>query len=79
MYEYKTSGTCATKIRFDIQDGKIRDLSFENGCGGNLKAISILAEGMDTEELTRKLKGITCGRKNTSCADQLAKAVEQFA
>jgi uncharacterized protein (TIGR03905 family) len=77
MYEYKTSDTCSTKIHFDIRDGKIYSLAFDDGCDGNLKAISVLAEGMDAEELVRKLRGLCCGRRKTSCADQLARAVEQ--
>ncbi|MDR2760051.1 MAG: TIGR03905 family TSCPD domain-containing protein [Spirochaetaceae bacterium] len=77
MFEYKTHGTCSTKIRFDIQDGKIHSLSFENGCEGNLKTIGILVEGMETGALVKRLKGIRCGRRGTSCADQLAQAVAQ--
>ncbi|MDR1215250.1 MAG: TIGR03905 family TSCPD domain-containing protein [Treponema sp.] len=76
MFEYKTQGVCASKIRFDLEDNKIHNVSFEKGCNGNLKAISTLVEGMETEELLNKLKGIRCGYKNTSCADQLARAVE---
>jgi len=76
MYEYATRGTCSTRIRFDIRDGKARDVAFENGCNGNLKALGILTEGMDARELVARLKGIRCGSKDTSCADQLARAVE---
>jgi uncharacterized protein (TIGR03905 family) len=79
MFEYKTHGTCSTKIRFDIQDGKIRSLSFEDGCNGNLKALSVLVEGMETGALIKRLKGIRCGSRETSCADQLARAVAQAA
>jgi uncharacterized protein (TIGR03905 family) len=75
MYEYKTSGTCSTKIHFDIRDGKVCSVSFDEGCNGNLKALSILAEGMEAGELIQKLKGITCGKRKTSCADQLAMAI----
>ena len=78
MYEYKTKGTCSTKIRFDIRENKVRDLSFENGCDGNLKALSILAEGMERDELIAKLKGIRCGTRGTSCADQAAQALELY-
>ena len=77
MPEYKTKGTCSTKIHFDITDGKVHNISFEDGCDGNLKALSILAEGMDAKELVAKLKGIRCGRRKTSCSDQLAQAVEK--
>jgi uncharacterized protein (TIGR03905 family) len=77
MYEYKTKGTCSTKIHFDITDKKVHGVSFENGCNGNLKSIATLVEGMEAEELIKKLKGIRCGARGTSCGDQLARAVEQ--
>ena len=75
-YEYKTRGTCSTKIDFEIEDGKLRNVVFTNGCNGNLKAISKLVEGMDAERVIELLDGNTCGMKNTSCADQLSKAVK---
>jgi uncharacterized protein (TIGR03905 family) len=78
MYEYATNKTCSTKIRFDIIDRKLHSVSFEDGCEGNLKAISVLVEGMEAAEAVKKLKGILClsSNKGTSCADQLAKAIE---
>jgi len=75
MIEYKTKGTCSKKIQFDLQKGKVYSVSFEDGCDGNLKALGILTEGMETSELVNKLKGLQCGKKKTSCADQLAAAV----
>jgi uncharacterized protein (TIGR03905 family) len=77
MREFKTDGTCSTKIHFEIEEGKVRSLSFDGGCDGNLKAISALAEGMEAGELVQKLKGLRCGRRKTSCADQLARALEE--
>ncbi|MBO7582632.1 MAG: TIGR03905 family TSCPD domain-containing protein [Treponema sp.] len=75
---YKTKGTCSRSISFTKNDdGTITNISFEGGCDGNLKAISKLCEGMKAEEIVAKLKGNICGYKSTSCADQLAKAVEQ--
>ena len=76
-YSYETNGTCSSRIDFEITDGKIHRLSFEDGCNGNLKALGILAEGMDAAELARKLKGLQCGNRGTSCADQLARAIEK--
>jgi uncharacterized protein (TIGR03905 family) len=76
---YKTTGTCSTEINFELRDGKVHSVSFKDGCDGNLKALGILVEGMDAAELAGKLKGLRCGRKKTSCADQLAAAVEQAA
>ena len=75
---YKTQGTCARSITFDKdENGKITNISFEGGCNGNLKAISKLCDGMKAEEIVAKLKGNLCGMKSTSCADQLARAVEE--
>ena len=75
MIEYKTKGTCSKTIRFELLNGKVYSASFEGGCNGNLKALGILVEGMDAAELVAKLKGLRCGIKGTSCADQLATAV----
>lgn len=73
---YKTQGVCARTITFDkSEDGVITNISFEGGCNGNLKAVSKLCDGMKAEEISAKLSGNICGMKNTSCADQLAKAV----
>jgi len=74
---YKTSGTCSKEINFELRDGKVYSVSFKDGCDGNLKSLGILVEGMDAEELVKKLKGVHCGRKQTSCGDQLAVAVAQ--
>ena len=73
----KTSQVCSTKIDFDLVDGKIYNVVFTGGCNGNLKAIGKLVEGMECTQLIRTLKGNTCGSSSTSCADQLAKAVEK--
>lgn len=74
-YEYKTTDTCSQRISFDIEGNVISNIEFYGGCNGNLKAVSKLVEGMTVEEIESKLRGITCGRRPTSCADQLAKAV----
>ncbi|MCL1958909.1 MAG: TIGR03905 family TSCPD domain-containing protein [Spirochaetes bacterium] len=76
MYEYYTKGTCSKKIRFEIENGKLHSVSFEDGCNGNLKALGILVEGMDARETAQKLKGLCCGKRGTSCGDQLARAIE---
>lgn len=74
---YKTSGTCSTQIDFDIEDGKIHNVVFTGGCNGNLKGIAALVEGQKVEDVIDKIKGIKCGFKQTSCPDQLAKALEE--
>ena len=77
MTTYNTHGTCASKIDFDLNDGIVRNVKFIGGCQGNLQAISTLLEGMPAEEVVKKLKGITCGDKPTSCTDQLAMALQE--
>ena len=76
-YEYKPQGVCSRKISFDIEDGKIRNLSFEGGCHGNLQGIGRLVEGMDASECISRVSGIRCGFKSTSCPDQLSKALRE--
>ena len=76
-YNYKTQGVCSQQITFDIENGILSGIEFLGGCSGNLKAISILLEGTSAQEAVNKLKGNTCGFKNTSCADQLARAIEK--
>lgn len=76
-YEYKTENTCAQLISFDINGNVISNIEFYGGCNGNLKAISKLLEGSAVEEIESTLLGNTCGRRPTSCTDQLAKAVRR--
>lgn len=75
-YTYNTAGVCSKAIRFSIEDGKIHDIQFLGGCPGNLAAISKLLEGADAKYVVDTLKGNDCGGRGTSCADQLAIAVE---
>lgn len=79
QYRYKTKGTCSTEIRFDINDNIITNVSFKNGCDGNLKMISKLVDGMSVDEIESRCLGNLCGTRGTSCADQLAKAVRAAA
>lgn len=76
-YKYRTRGTCASEITFDLEDGIVTNVSFRGGCNGNLKAISKLIEGKDAAEVADILEGNTCGFKNTSCADQLSIALRK--
>lgn len=76
-YNYTTKDTCSTNIKFDIEGNVIRNIVFTGGCNGNLKTIPILVDGWTVEEIEEKCKGITCGRRPTSCADQLAHAVRE--
>lgn len=74
-YDYKTHDTCSQLISLDIDGDKVYNVSFTGGCNGNLKAIPILVEGMTVDQIEEKLSGVLCGRRPTSCADQLTKAV----
>ncbi|MCY6960383.1 TIGR03905 family TSCPD domain-containing protein [Clostridium brassicae] len=76
MHIYKPTGVCSREISFDLENGKIKNVSFVGGCSGNLQGISSLVENMDINEVIKKLKGIKCGNKSTSCPDQLSKAIE---
>ena len=77
QYEYKTKGTCSQHILFEIEEGKLKNVQFLGGCNGNLKGIGALVEGMDVDEVIRRLEGTCCGMKPTSCPDQLAQALKQ--
>ena len=74
-YDYKTENTCSQIISLDLDGNIVHNVRFLGGCDGNLKAIPRLIEGMTVEEVEDKLTGVLCGRRPTSCADQLAKAV----
>ena len=76
-YTYRTKMVCASEIRFNIEGDVITDISFLGGCNGNLKALSKVLDGWTVEQIAEKCKGITCGRRPTSCADQLANAVKE--
>ena len=74
--KYRTKGTCSREIEFDIRDGRVRDVQFVGGCNGNLQGISKLVTGRRAEDVIESLEGIRCGFRNTSCPDQLAKALK---
>lgn len=74
---YKTFGTCSREINFDVVDNKITNLSFLGGCNGNLQGIGRLVEGMEVDEVIKRVEGIHCGMKPTSCPDQLATALKE--
>ena len=76
-YNYSTEMVCAQVISFDINDDVVTNISFMGGCNGNLKAISKLVDGWTVDKIESYLLGNLCGRRPTSCADQLARAVRQ--
>ena len=76
-YSFLTTGTCSREITFGIEDGKVYNVAFDKGCPGNLLAIGKLVEGKDAAEIAALLKGNPCGKRGTSCADQLSIALEK--
>lgn len=79
QFDYTTQGTCSRSIHIELNDDNtINNVSFIGGCNGNLKGIGKLIEGMPAKEVAEKLRGVTCGFKNTSCPDQLAQALESM-
>lgn len=75
---YKTRGVCSRAIDVEVENGTVISVKFEGGCAGNTQGVASLVEGMDVETAIRKLEGIRCGFKNTSCPDQLAKALREL-
>ena len=76
-YNYSTQNTCSTNIKLEVEGNVVRNIVFTGGCNGNLKAIPVLVDGWTVEQIEEKCKGIACGRRPTSCADQLALAVRE--
>ena len=78
MKRYRTRGTCAREIQFDVtEDGRVTGVRFAGGCPGNAQGVARLVEGMRAEEVIARLRGIDCAGRGTSCPDQLARALEQ--
>ena len=75
-HRFTPRGVCANKIEFDLTNGNIHNLVFTAGCNGNLKAIAALVESMEANRVVTLLSGNTCCMNSTSCADQLARAIE---
>lgn len=74
--EYTTKGTCSRKIFVDVEDGVVVDCRFEGGCSGNTQGVAALVIGMKVDEAIKRMRGIKCGPRPTSCPDQLARALE---
>ncbi len=72
---YQTKGTCTHTIDLEIEDGVIKHVVFHGGCPGNTSGIQQLVTGMDAAEVYKRLRGVRCGQKDTSCPDQLARAI----
>ncbi len=77
-FTYKTKGVCSSSIELEIDDGIVKSVKFTGGCNGNLQGIGSLVEGMEVDDVIKKLSGIKCGFKGTSCPDQLAEALREY-
>lgn len=75
MITYKTQGTCSVMINVELDGDTIKSVEFVGGCPGNVVGLAKLVEGRKAEEIISRVEGVTCGRKPTSCPDQLAKAL----
>ena len=76
-FNYRPKGVCAQQIIIELNDNVIENLRVLGGCAGNLQGISALVRGMKAQDAIERLRGIRCGFKNTSCPDQIAKALEE--
>ena len=76
--EYNTKGTCARAVIVDVEDGVITSCKFVGGCHGNTQGVAALVIGMTAEDAIKRLSGIRCGMRNTSCPDQLARALKEM-
>ncbi len=77
MFEYKTKGTCSTQIDLEIEDGVITHCKFHNGCRGNTQGLARMVIGRKADDVKEILRGVPC-RGDTSCPDQLSKAIEAY-
>lgn len=75
-YTYEPSGVCSVQIDFEVEDGIVKNVRFTRGCNGNTQGIGALVEGMQVDEVIKRLKGTDCNGRGTSCPDQLARALE---
>ncbi|MCY1714548.1 TIGR03905 family TSCPD domain-containing protein [Caproiciproducens galactitolivorans] len=78
VYRYKTRGTCSSEIVIELDGDIVKSVKFTGGCNGNAKGVGALVKGMKADEVIKRLKGIKCGFKQTSCPDQLATALSQM-
>ena len=78
MMTYKTRGVCSREIKCDIEGNRIKSVQFVGGCSGNTQGVARLIEGMDVDEAIKRIDGIDCAGRGTSCPDQLAKALKEY-
>lgn len=78
VYSYEPKGVCSMKMNIEVEESTIKSVQIVGGCAGNTQGISALVAGMNIDEAIKRLKGIDCGGRGTSCPDQLAIALEQI-
>jgi uncharacterized protein (TIGR03905 family) len=78
VYKFRPEGVCSMEMIVDIENGIIKEAQIVGGCPGNTVGISHLVAGMSVDEAIKKLKGIPCGVKGTSCPDQFARGLEKI-
>lgn len=78
MEKYITSGVCSSEILFEVENNIVKEVTFVRGCPGNTLGLASLIQGMEVHEAIKRLKGIDCRDRGTSCPDQLAKALEEY-
>ncbi len=78
MNHYKTQNVCSREIHFNVENNIITHVEFVGGCSGNTQGVARLIQGMDVDEAIRRLDGIHCGPRPTSCPDQLARALKEY-
>lgn len=77
-FDYSTKGICAKSVSFEVEEDKVKNISYCGGCDGNHNGIARLVEGMEVDEVIKRLSGVTCGSKSSSCPDQLAAALRAY-
>ena len=77
MIRHMNSGTCSRAVDFEVENGVVTACQFIGGCSGNTQGVAKLVEGMPAKEVIARLEGIQCGRRPTSCPDQLATALKE--
>lgn len=78
VYQYEPKGVCSMQMNIEVEDEIIKSVQIIGGCAGNTKGVSVLVEGMNINEAIKRLKGIDCRGRGTSCPDQLAIALERI-
>lgn len=78
VYTYHPQGVCSREMKIYYENGIIQDFEVVGGCNGNLKGVGALVKGMKLEDVKERLQGIRCGFRNTSCPDQLSKAIDEI-